>query len=257
MADCRLLSWNVNGVRAVVKKGFLEWLCRESPDVLCIQETKARPEQLGEELKQPRGYRAYWNYPEKGGYGGVATFTREAPRSVAYDLDAPGLDTEGRVLIAVYPAFTLLNVYFPNGKREGRLKYKLDFYDAFLNHAQALRSQGHRLVICGDVNTAHREIDLARPRENQKVSGFLPEERAWIDKFLAHGYVDTFRHFHPETRQYTWWDMKTGARARNVGWRLDYFFVSEELLPALRQAFALPEVTGSDHCPVGVVLAAH
>jgi exodeoxyribonuclease-3 len=255
MKEIRLLCWNVNGIRAVRGKGFLEWLYRESPDIICLQETKAHLEQLDADLKEPQGYHTYWSYPEKKGYSGVATFTREKPTSVGYDLGDAKIDIEGRVIIAEYPAFTLLNIYFPNGKKDAeRLRYKMDFYDAFLKLADSLKERDKRLVICGDVNTAHKEIDLARPKENATVSGFLPEERAWIDKFIAHGYVDTFRHFHQEPNHYTWWDLKSGARARNVGWRIDYFFVSENLLPSVTSAFIMPEIMGSDHCPVGITL---
>jgi exodeoxyribonuclease-3 len=235
MKEKSLLSWNVNGIRAVRGKGFLGWLGKESPDILCLQETKARPEQLDVDLKDPAGYQAYWNHPERKGYSGVAVFTREKPLDIRYDFGDSKLDLEGRVIIAEYPEFTLFNVYFPNGK-------------------QGPERLGYKMVICGDVNTAHKEIDLARPKENSKVSGFLPEERAWIDKFIAHGYVDTFRWFNQEPDQYTWWDLKSGARARNVGWRIDYFFVSENLLPAITNAFIMPDVTGSDHCPIGITL---
>ncbi len=255
MKETRLLSWNVNGIRAIKGKGFLAWLQKESPDILCLQETKASLEQLDADLKEPPGYHAYWNYPERKGYSGVAVFTREKPLSVRYDFGASGLDLEGRVIIAEYPAFTLFNVYFPNGKMgPERLSYKLTFYDVFLQYADSLKEAGKKLVICGDVNTAHNEIDLARPKENSKVSGFLPEERAWMDRFLARGYVDTFRHFNKEPNHYTWWDYKSGARARNVGWRLDYFFISENLLPSVTQAFIMSDVMGSDHCPAGIVL---
>jgi len=255
MSEIRLLSWNVNGVRAAAKKGFLDWLNKDKPDILCLQETKARPDQIDDELKDPAGYHAYWNYPEKRGYAGVATFTQEKPAAVRYDLGKSSLDLEGRVIVGEYPAFTLCNVYFPNGGAGNkRVPYKLDFYEVFLKYADDLVKAGRKLVICGDVNTAHKEIDLARPKENVKNTGFLPEERAWIDKLVAHGYVDTFRHFHSEPGQYSYWDMKTGARARNVGWRIDYFFVSENLLPMLSSAFIMNEVMGSDHCPVGITL---
>jgi len=253
--ELKLFCWNVNGIRAVRGKGFLEWLYREAPDIICLQETKAHLEQLDADLKEPAGYHTYWSYPEQKGYSGVATFTKETPASVGYDLGGSGLEMEGRVIVAEYPSFTILNTYFPNGKRDAaRLKYKMDFYEAFLRFTDALRGKGRRLVICGDVNTAHKEIDLARPKENATVSGFLPQERAWLDKFVAHGYVDTFRHFHQEPNQYTWWDLKSGARARNVGWRIDYFFVSDDLLPAVTSAFIMPGVTGSDHCPIGITL---
>lgn len=253
--EIKILSWNVNGVRAVRRSGFLERLYRESPDIMCLQETKATPELLDEELRQPKGYLAYWNYPERKGYSGVATFTREKPVEVQNDFGVPEFDIEGRAIVARFSDFTLLNVYFPNGKKDQiRLQYKMDFYEAFLDFAESLRRQGARLVICGDVNTAHTEIDLARPKANSKISGFLPKERAWIDKLIARGYVDTFRHFNKEPGQYTWWDMKTGARERNVGWRIDYFFVTEDLIEFVEKAFIMPEVMGADHCPIGLIL---
>jgi exodeoxyribonuclease-3 len=253
--EITLLSWNVNGVRAVKGKGFLDWLHKESPNILCLQETKANLEQLDADLLEPGGYHAYWNYPERKGYSGVAVFAKEEPINLRHDFGGTDLDLEGRVIIAEYPVFTLFNVYFPNGKQgPERLKYKMTFYDIFLQYADSLKAAGKKLVVCGDVNTAHKEIDLARPKENSKVSGFLPEERAWIDKFVAHGYVDTFRQFNQEPDQYTWWDLKSGARARNVGWRIDYFFVSENLLPAITNSFIMPDVMGSDHCPIGITL---
>ena len=255
MREIKILSWNVNGIRAVRGKGFLEWLQKESPDILCLQETKAMPDQLDDDLLEPRGYQVYWNYPERKGYGGVATFTREIPVHIDYDFSAPEFNTEGRVLITEYPEFTIFNVYFPNGKKDdARLKYKLDFYDAFLDFTEQLRHKGKKLIICGDYNTAHNEIDLARPRENTKVSGFLPIERAWMDRLVSLGYIDTFRHFSQEPEHYTWWDLKSGARARNVGWRLDYFFITENLLDSLSSAFIMSDVMGSDHCPVGIIL---
>ena len=255
MREIKILSWNVNGIRAAQRSGFLEWLNSESPDILCVQETKASPEQLDDELRAPPGYNVYWNYPERKGYSGVATFTREKPLRVEYAIGTQEFDIEGRIIISDYPEFTLFNVYFPNGKKDAeRLQYKMDFYEAFLNFVEPFRQKGKKLITCGDFNTAHNEIDLARPKENEKVSGFLPRERAWMDKFIAHGHIDTFRYFHKEPNQYTWWDMKSRARERNVGWRIDYFFVSENLIKSVSKAFIMPEVTGSDHCPVGIVL---
>jgi len=255
MKDKKILCWNVNGIRAASGKGFLEWLHVESPDILCLQETKAQPEQLDEDLREPQGYRAYWNYPEIKGYAGVATFTKEKPLRVEERFGIEDFDIEARAIIAEYPEFVLFNVYFPNGKKNAaRLKYKMDFYDAFLEFAESMKAQDKKLVICGDFNTAHKEIDLARPKENEKVSGFLPMEREWIDEFVARGYVDTFRHFNKEPHQYTWWDLKTRARERNIGWRIDYFFVTENLLPSVSKAFIMPEVMGSDHCPIGIIL---
>lgn len=255
MREMKLLCWNVNGIRAVMKRGFLDWLARESPNILCLQETKATPTDLPEELLKPPGYHTYWNFPEKKGYAGVATFSREKPLKVQNGFGVPEFDREGRVIISEHPGFTLFNIYFPNGKQsEERLKFKLDFYDAFLDYIEPLRLKGEKLIICGDYNTAHQEIDLARPKENAKISGFLPVERAWLDKLVARGYIDTFRYFHKESGQYTWWDMKSRARERNVGWRIDYFFVTENLKSHLVKAAIMPEVTGSDHCPIVLVV---
>lgn len=252
----KLISWNVNGIRAVTRKGFLDWLARESPDILCVQETKAQPDQLTPELRRPSGHHAYWHSARRKGYSGVATFSKTEPLRVEAGFGIEEFDVEGRVLMTEHPDFKLFNVYFPNGKRNHeRLDYKLRFYAAFLDHCDALLAQGERLIVCGDVNTAHREIDLARPKQNEKTSGFLPEEREWIDRYLAHGFVDAFRAFHPdEPEQYTWWSYITNARARNVGWRIDYHLVSENLVPAVTGASILPGVTGSDHCPITLEL---
>lgn len=255
MREVRILSWNVNGIRALATRGFLDWLRRESPDILCLQETKATPEQLDDKVRQPQSYYACWNCSQKKGWGGVATFSKEKPAAVATGFGIPELDIEGRMILTEYPFFKLFNVYFPNGKKDAiRLKYKLDFYDAFFDFVEPLRKKGERLVICGDFNTAHKEIDLARPKPNEKFSGFLPTERAWMDKLVENGYIDTFRHFNKEPHQYTWWDLKTGARERNVGWRIDYFFVTQNLIDSVAKAYILPEVRGSDHCPVGLDL---
>lgn len=251
----RILSWNVNGVRAVHKKGFLEWLLKEKPDLMCLQETKAMQTQLAPELVSPPGYTSYWNSAERPGYSGVATYSKIEPLSVKKGLGVAAFDGEGRVLQTEFKEFTLFNIYFPNGKMNAeRLRFKMDFYDAALKLFVKLRKAGKKIVVCGDVNTAHKEIDLARPKENRKVSGFLPEECEWMDRWVAAGFIDTFRVFHQEPEQYTWWDMLTRARDRNVGWRIDYFFISEELRPNLTQAFIMPEVMGSDHCPVGITL---
>ncbi|PKL84418.1 MAG: exodeoxyribonuclease III [Ignavibacteriae bacterium HGW-Ignavibacteriae-3] len=250
----RLLSWNVNGIRAAEKKGLVGWIVKEDPDILCLQETKARPEQLSDDLLNINGYKSYFSSSVvKKGYSGVAIYTKEKPVKVEHGFGIPKFDDEGRIIIAEYKKFVLINIYYPNGKaREERLKYKMDFYDAFLNYAENLKSNDKKLVICGDVNTAHKEIDLARPKENEKVSGFLPIEREWLDKFFSHGYHDTFRMFNQEPEQYTWWDQVTFARDRNVGWRIDYFFVSDNFKKNIKDAFILQEVMGSDHCPVGI-----
>jgi len=248
----KLVSWNVNGIRAVARKGFLDWLTDEAPDVLCVQEIKAHPDQLVQGLREPSGYRAYWNSAQRKGYSGVATLSRLEPLRVEAGFGEDEFDVEGRVLMAEYPGFKLFNVYFPNGRRDlGRLDYKLRFYAAFLVYCDALHAQGEQLIVCGDFNTAHRPIDLARPRQNEKTSGFLPEEREWMDRYLAHGFVDAFRALHPdETDQYTWWMYMRNARARNIGWRIDYHLISESLMPAVIRATLLSDVMGSDHCPI-------
>ena len=256
MKRISICSWNVNGIRAAYAKGFLEWFRGNQPDILCVQETKAGEEQLPPALREVEGYRAYFSSPDRKGYSGVGLYTRLEPARVWSGFGVPRFDREGRTLISDYGRFALLNVYFPNGKasRE-RLAYKMDFCRAFLAYAEALREGGKGIIVCGDFNTAHTEMDLARPRENSKVSGFLPEERAWLDEFVDHGYVDTFRMFNREPGHYTWWDLKTRARERNIGWRIDYFFVSEDLRDSVRSSFILAEVMGSDHCPIRMELA--
>lgn len=256
MAAITLISWNVNGIRAVHRKGAMQWFLREKPEMLCLQETKAQPDQIPEDLTDVPGYHAYFIAAERKGYSGVGLYSREKPRRVYGGFGIEDFDREGRVLAAEYPGFTLLNIYYPNGKASPeRLAYKMAFYDAFLDFADDMDRRGKNLVICGDVNTAHTEIDLARPRENAKVSGFLPEERAWMDTFLEHGYVDTLRMFTSEPGLYSWWDMKSRARERNVGWRIDYVFVNERFRKHVTGAFIRPEIMGSDHCPVGIRLA--
>ena len=255
MPELRFLSWNVNGLRAVYQKGFIAWLMQERPDMLCVQETKSHEEQLPEELTRVQDYTVYFSSAEKKGYSGVGLYSIQKPAHVTRGFGIDRFDREGRTLVADYGDLVLLNVYFPNGKlsRE-RLEYKMDFYDAFLNYVVALRKKKKKLIICGDVNTAHREIDLARPRENQKVSGFLPQERAWIDRLIAHGFLDTFRMLNKTGGQYSWWDYKTRARERNIGWRIDYFFISDNVRDHLKSAFIMPDVMGSDHCPVGITI---
>ena len=251
----KLLCWNVNGFRAVIRKGFLEWFHKESADIVCLQEVKTQKEQIVQALIEIVDHESYWCSAERKGYSGVATFTKRRPTQVQYGLGIPRFDIEGRVLVTEFPEFTLFNVYFPNGKRDSRrLRYKMEFYEAILEHWQALRESGKKLIICGDYNTAHKEIDLARPKENATVSGFLQVERDWMDKLVGLGYVDVFRIYNPQPNQYTWWDMMTRARERNSGWRIDYFFVTQDLIPEIRNADIRPEVMGSDHCPIGLEL---
>ena len=221
----RLFSWNVNGVRAATKKGLFDWLEHEAPDVLCIQETKAHVDQLTSEILVDHGYRAYWHSGVKRGYSGVATFCKEEPFFVQEGLGIDKYDAEGRVLITEHEGFLLYNIYFPNGQKDDvRLKYKLDFYDDLLPIINDQVESGNNVIVAGDWNTAHHPIDLARPKENINTSGFMPIEREKLDQYVEHGWVDTFRLFHDEPEQYSWWSYRMGARARNVGWRIDYFF---------------------------------
>lgn len=261
-----LISWNVNGIRAAERKGFVEWIEGEPADLVAVQETKiSHPDQLSHKLKNPDGYFSYWHAAtEKKGYSGVAVYTKREPLSVKTDFGDSLLSKEGRVIeleLAPRPGetgfagFTFLNVYFPNGgSGKPRLEYKMQFYAEFLQYIQALTAAGKNVVFCGDVNTAHKEIDLARPNENRKSSGFMPMECAWLDEVEQAGFVDTYRLQHPEQVQYSWWDQKTRARDRNIGWRIDYFWASQNLQSKVKDAFIWDEVMGSDHCPVGVVL---
>jgi len=249
----KLISWNVNGIRAADKKGLFDWFKKEQPDILCLQEIKALPAQIPAHLKNTPGYHIYFNSAERKGYSGVATYSKLKPENVEKGFGIEKFDNEGRILITKYAKFTLFNIYYPNGKKnQERLDYKLDFYDTFLAIADNLKVKGENIIVCGDFNTAHKEIDLAHPKENENISGFLPIERAWIDTFIDHGYADTFRRFNKEPNQYSWWSMRTAARERNVGWRLDYFFVNKEFLNKVKNAFILQDVMGSDHCPVGI-----
>lgn len=246
-----MISWNVNGIRAVFKKGLADFIYKKEADIYCFQETKAKPEQIPPEFKEINGYRTYFSSPIRKGYSGVAVYSRIKPRKVSYELGISRFDEEGRVLILDFEDYVLLNVYFPNGGASpARLDYKMDFYDHFLRFINDLKDEGKKVIFCGDINTAHKEIDLARPKANEKNTGFLPQERAWIDKVVVSGYLDTFRLFNNEGGQYSWWDYKTRARERNVGWRLDYFFASEELKNNLMNSYILDNIMGSDHCPV-------
>ena len=251
----KIYSWNVNGLRAILKKGFLEWIQEESPDILCIQETKLQENQLEDNIKNMGGYYSYFSFAEKKGYSGVATFTKEKPIDVKYGMGIERFDSEGRIVVTEFQGFTLLNIYFPNGQmNEERLNYKMEFYDAVLEYCNSLVQEGKKIVICGDYNTAHTEMDIKNAKGNEKTSGFLEIERAWLDKLTANGYTDTFRHVNPEEVKYSWWSYMFKARERNVGWRIDYHFVSNNLLPKVKGAEILNEVVGSDHCPVVVEL---
>ncbi|MGE4504244.1 MAG: exodeoxyribonuclease III [Desulfovibrionaceae bacterium] len=253
----RIISWNVNGYRAVLKKGFLDWLETCGADVVMLQETKAHPDQIEEEARQPAGFAAHhfnWSKKKKG-YSGTATFSKTEPLAYSESLPHDDYAGEGRVQLLEYERFFLFNIYFPNGQMSGeRLDFKLGFYDAFLAYAEELR-RTKPIIVGGDFNTAHTEIDLKNPKSNADTSGFLPIERAWIDKFIAHGYVDTFRMFDEGPGNYSWWSYRYNARKNNAGWRIDYFFVSEELRDRVTKAWIDSDIYGSDHCPIGVELS--
>jgi exodeoxyribonuclease-3 len=251
----KLLSWNVNGIRACDKAGFLDWLRAEDADVVCLQETKASRDQLHAGLLEPKGYRTYWHSAKKPGYSGVAIYSRTEPRSVREGIGIEKYDSEGRVLIAEYAKFTLVNAYFPNSQRDhARLPYKLAFCRDLLRFCEESRANGRPVVVCGDFNIAHQEIDLRNPKSNVNNAGFLPQERAWMTEYVGAGYVDTFRHFTRDPGHYTWWSYRPGVREKNIGWRLDYFFAARELAGRLRAAGIQPHVRGSDHCPVSLEL---
>ena len=252
----KLFSWNVNGVRAIEKKGFLDWMSSELPDVLCIQEIKAKFEQLPDTLQNIDGYYSYWHSADKLGYSGVATFCREEPLHVQYGLGIEKYDQEGRVLITEFENFLLYNIYFPNGQKdEFRLQYKLDFYNDLLVILNDQVESGNNVIVAGDWNTAHQPIDLANPKANENYSGFLPVERAQLDEYVEHGYVDSFRLFHDEPNRYSWWTYRHGARERNIGWRIDYFFTNQEFANQITNADIHENVMGSDHCPVSLELS--
>ena len=248
----RIVTWNVNGLRAVLNKGAFEWLKSDRPDVLCLQEIKALPEQLNEEqLATFENAQTVWHSAERKGYSGVATFLWNTALENQVGLGENRFDQEGRVIQTRFQDFTLFNIYFPNGKRDhGRLQYKLDFYARLLDICDEMHDRGERIILTGDFNTAHREIDLRNPKQNEKTSGFLPEERAWIDKYLSHGFVDIYRQRYPEREEYTWWTYRSNARARNIGWRLDYYLISKDLVDQVNDVIILGELEGSDHCPV-------
>jgi exodeoxyribonuclease III len=249
----KLISWNVNGIRAVANKNAFAWVDELCPDVLCLQEIKAEAEQIPEPLFNHTFTCNHINSASKKGYSGTMSFsTRTFDKTdTAWHIDHTH---EGRILEHHFGDVVLFNVYFPNGQQsEERLAHKMKFYSDFLAHTEALRAEGKGIIICGDVNTAHRAIDLKNPKANEDTSGFLPIERAWIDTLLEKGYIDTFRHIHGDiTDAYSWWSYRFGARERNVGWRIDYFFISKELEPRLKDAFILNHIEGSDHCPVGI-----
>ncbi|MDD2921832.1 MAG: exodeoxyribonuclease III [Anaerolineales bacterium] len=251
----RIITWNINGIRAALGKNALDWAFAQQPDFLCLQEVKAREEQLNAEQRAALKLPYAWNAAQRAGYSGTATFFKEEPDEIAIGMNAEKFDVEGRVIQTVRDGIRLFNIYFPNGQRgHDRVEYKLEFYAHLLELCDALHKKGEQIVITGDFNTAHHPIDLKNPKENEKTSGFLPEEREWVQKFLDHGFVDAFRNLYPDKEQYTWWTYRFAARERGIGWRIDYFLVSESLLPRVKDVVTHEDVTGSDHCPVELIL---
>jgi exodeoxyribonuclease-3 len=249
----KILSYNVNGLRAAMNKGFDSWLAETQPDVLCIQETKAQPEQLDLSVFDRMGYRHYWYPAEKKGYSGVALLVKDKPDRVVYGMGIDKYDAEGRMIRADYGDLSILSVYVPSGTSgEERQAFKMVFLDDFLRYLDELRKERPNLIIAGDYNIAHTEADINFPKKHEKMSGFLPEERAWFDKLLAHGYVDTFRLFHSEPNQYSWWSYRANARAKDLGWRIDYHIATAPLQARIKNAYILQNAEHSDHCPVAV-----
>ena len=250
----KIISWNVNGLRAVISKGAFEPVFALSPDVLCLQEIKVKPEQLSQDqVGLFDRYKKLWKSAERPGYSGVATFVKKDPDNVDYSLGEHRFDVEGRSIRVDYGNLSLFNLYVPNGQRDQeRLDYKLDFYKKLLEVCDQLHKDGRQVILYGDMNTAHKPIDLKNPKQNEKTSGFLPEERAWIDEYLEHDFVDVFREVHGERVQYTWWTYRMNARARNVGWRLDYFLISKDLVGKIEKVDVYDQIMGSDHCPIGL-----
>jgi len=254
--SARILSWNVNGIRAADAKGLRHWLARSRAEIVGIQEVRAREAQIPEQLRAPKGLHSAFAAAERKGYSGVGLYSRRRPDRLESELGDARFDREGRLQLAHFDRLVVANVYFPNGngpeRDNSRVPFKLDFTRAVFERVQRLRRAGRRVLVMGDFNTAHREIDLARPRENRETSGFLPEERAELDRWAAAGWVDTFRAFDPRPGRYTWWSQRAGVRARNVGWRIDYVLASPAAMKFVRRAFIQPDVMGSDHCPIGV-----
>lgn len=252
----KITTWNVNGLRALLRKNAWDWVRDYKPDVVCMQEIKARSDQLTpSQHERFEPYQAVWNPAERPGYSGVLTLLNDHKPPSTLGLGIDRFDVEGRVVQTHFEDFTLFNIYFPNGGRDhSRVPFKLDFYAALLDLCDQMHASGEQVVICGDINTAHQEIDLKNHKTNHNTTGFLPEERAWISKYLEHGFVDAFRVIYPEKEQYTWWTYIGNARARNVGWRLDYFLVSEGLMDQVRDVVIHDDVMGSDHCPVTLVI---
>ncbi len=251
-----ITTWNVNGLRAALRKGAADWWEAAQPDVLCLQEIRARPDQLtADQRTRLEDSHFEWNPGQRAGYSGVATFSRPEPLASVKGMGEERFDNEGRLIQTRYQDFTLFNIYFPNGSRDhSRVGFKLEFYAYLLDLCDRMHEAGEQIILCGDFNTCHQEIDLKNHRQNSNSTGFLPEERAWIDKYLEHGFVDAYRALYPDRVQYTWWSNWGNARQNNTGWRLDYFLISESLMPRVEDVVIHDEVVGSDHCPVTLVI---
>lgn len=250
-----ITTWNVNGFRAILKKDGFDWVKAIKPDVLCLQEIKVKPDQLTEQEQKLEDYSVIWNSAERPGYSGTAIYYKKEPINFELGLGNHEFDNEGRVIRFKFPDFYLYNIYFPNGGEENhRVAYKLAFYEYLLSLIDTIHDSGGNVIITGDFNTAHNEIDLKNPKANEKNTGFLPEERKWIDIYLNHGLVDVYRELYPETIGYTWWTYRMNARARNIGWRLDYFLISKSLMAKALDVVIYDEIMGSDHCPVSLLL---
>ncbi|MGC6421607.1 MAG: exodeoxyribonuclease III [Flavobacteriaceae bacterium] len=249
-----ILSYNVNGIRAALKKDFISWLRAASPDVLCLQETKAMKEQVDTQLFEEAGYHHFWFSAEKKGYSGVAILSKTSPKKVVYGTGIDHMDIEGRVLRVDFEQCSVMSLYLPSGTNAARLEHKFQFMDDFRVYIDNLKKEHPNLVICGDYNICHKAIDIHDPIRNKNVSGFLLEERTWLGAFLDSGFVDSFRFLHSEPHHYSWWSYRANARANNKGWRIDYALVSEPLRHHIRRSVILPEARHSDHCPVGVEL---
>ncbi|MEA3328050.1 MAG: exodeoxyribonuclease III [Chloroflexota bacterium] len=251
----KITTWNVNGFRAILRKEALSWIPEVGSDILCFQETKLQLDQITEEQAALDGYRSVWHSAERKGYSGVATFYKPEPIKIETGIGIEEFDVEGRVIRSEYEDFYLYNIYFPNGGQENkRVPYKLSFYEKLLEICDRLHRDGKNIIITGDFNTAHNEIDLKNPKSNTKNTGFLPEEREWIDLYLEHGFVDAFRELHPEREEYTYWTYRFNARKNNAGWRLDYFLVSEKVMKFVEDVIIHGDIMGSDHCPVSLIL---
>ncbi len=249
----KIVSYNVNGIRAAISKGLADWVKEENPDVLCIQETKAQPDQIDTMLFSELGYKAYLHSAQKKGYSGVAIFSKDEPDNIVVGMNNPRYDAEGRVIRADYGDLSIMCVYVPSGTTgDVRQDFKMDFLDAFYSFVDGVRKERPNLIVCGDFNICHKPIDINNPQRQVGVSGFLPEERAWVDKWVDNGMIDTFREFDSSAERYSWWSYRAGARARNVGWRIDYLYATEGLKSQLKSGAILVDAVHSDHCPVSL-----